>query len=351
MIPLFKPYVPSLPKLNEILLSGNLGYGEETKKFEKSLKAYFKTEYLMVTNTFSSAIHTVLLTRGIKAGDEIICSPMGCLVSTQPYLSLGLKVVWADVDPDTGTLSAESVRSKITPKTKAIIHNHYCGYVGYVDEIIKIGKEHNLTVIDDGIECFGSLYKGTKIGNLGTTATVFSLGAVRIPNTIDGGVVTFNEKQDYERALLIRDCGIDRSRFRDEIGEISPKCDIKEVGVSATMSNLNGYIGQIQMENVENIIEAQRKNARLWDKFFEGRKEKPLGVINGLPNYWVYGILTEDKLKTIKEFRDLGYYASGVHINNNCYSAFGEKTELPGVNQFYNRFVALPCGWWVENVL
>ena len=104
----------------------------------------------MVTNTFMSAIITVLLTRGIKAGDEVICSPMGCLVSTQPYLSAGLKIVWADIDPTTGTLSPESVKSKITSKTKAIVHNHYCGYVGYVEEINKIAKEYNLTVIDDG---------------------------------------------------------------------------------------------------------------------------------------------------------------------------------------------------------
>lgn len=351
MIPLFKPYVPSLPRLNEILLSGNLGYGEETKKFEICLKDYFKTEYLMVTNTFMSAIITVLLTRGIKAGDEVICSPMGCLVSTQPYLSAGLKIVWADIDPTTGTLSPESVKSKITSKTKAIVHNHYCGYVGHVEEINKIAKEYNLTVIDDGIECFGSLYKDKKIGNVGTTATIFSLGAVRIPNTIDGGVVIFNEKQDYERALLIRDCGIDRSRFRDELGEINPKCDISEVGLGAMMSNVNGYIGQVQMESVQNLIQKQRENAKLWDKFFEGRKEKPLNVTNGLPNYWVYGVLTDDKIKTIKEFRSLGYYASGVHINNNYYSAFGEREELLGVNEFYSKFVALPCGWWVENVL
>lgn len=350
MIPLYKPYMPPLPNINEILYSGSLGYGKYTKKFEAKLSNYFQHEYLIVTNSFNTAISIVITSLGIKAGDEVIASPMACLASTQPYVSGGLKIIWADIDNKTGTLLPDSVRERITSKTKAIIHNHYCGYPGYIDEINSIGRENGIQVIDDGIECFGSEYKGKKIGNCGSDITVFSFTAVRIPNTVDGGVAIFNNKELYEKSLLIRDCGIDRRIFRDEIGEINPNCDIDNIGYSATMSNLNGYIGCCQMEIVDSLIEKQRENAIRLTKKYTGQGDCiPIYRNDIRPNYWVFGVLADNKRTKIVEWRKKGYYASGVHINNNIYSVFGKYERLPGVEDFYNHFVALPCGWWINN--
>ena len=109
-------------------------------------------------------------------------------------------------------------------------HNHFCGYPGFIDEINVIGKEYGISVIDDCIEAFGSEYKGRKLGNCGTDITIFSFNAVRIPNTIDGGAIIIHNKDLLKQAVLIRDCGIDRSIFRDELGEISPLCDITVTG-------------------------------------------------------------------------------------------------------------------------
>ena len=350
MLPLFKPYMPDTPELDAVLHSGALAYGSYTKQFEEKLKAYFDTPYLITTNSFSSAISVALTTMGICPGDSVIASPMACLVYTQPYLSSGLKVSWADVDPQTGTLAPDSVREQITKKTKVIVHNHFCGYPGYIDEINAIGKEYGIPIIDDGIECFGSEYKGKLIGNCGTDVTVFSLTAVRFCNCIEGGVVIFKDKTLYEKSLLIRDCGIDRSIFRDEIGEISPKCDISLVGYSATMSNVNGYIGLKQMEHTPELLLKHRAQAGKWDAFFAGQNDyQPIRREACLPNYWVYGVLADDKVQTIKSFRELGFYASGVHFRNDLYSVFGKQSiKLSGVNEFYNSFVALPCGWWME---
>jgi len=350
VIPLYKPYVPDLSKINEVFHSGALAYGDYTQKFEDRLKEFFGTPYLMVTTSFHLAISVALTTLEIKADDEVIVSPMACLASTQPYLSYGLNIKWADVVPNTGTLNPESVEESITEKTKAIIHNHFCGYPGYIEEINEIGRRHGIIVIDDGIECFGSEYHGMKIGNCGTDVTIFSLTAVRFCNCIDGGVVIFKDKSLYEKSLLIRDCGIDRSRFRDELGEISPDCDISLVGYSATMSNINGYIGIRQMDEIEGLLAKHRAQAEKWRNVYDFQSTMlPIYRENSNPNYWVYGILTDDKIETIKSFRNKGYYASGVHIRNDIYSAFGKQdAELPGVEKFYNSFVALPCGWWME---
>ena len=350
MIPLFKPYMPNLPEIDMLLHSGALAYGDYTKQFESKLKDYFKTKYLIVTNSFNTAISVALTTLGIVPGDALIASPMACLVSTQPYLSSGLQIIWADVDPNTGTLNPESVEKRITKATKAIVHNHFCGYPGYIDEINALGEKYGIPVIDDGIECFGSEYKGNRIGNCGTDVTVFSLTAVRFCNCIDGGIVIFKNKDLYEKSLLIRDCGINRANFRDELGEINPKCDISLVGYSATMSNVNGYIGLKQMDDIEGLINKHRLQAEKWRSIYDFQSSMiPIYRENCNPNYWVYGLLTKDKVKTIKDFRKMGYYASGVHMRNDLYSAFGQQNaNLLGVDKFYNSFVALPCGWWME---
>lgn len=350
MIPLFKPFMPELPEILTILNSGCLAYGSYGHEFEERLSCFINSENVLVTNSFSTSILIALRCLGIEIGDEVLLSPMACLASTQPLLSAGVKVRWADIDPSFGTLSPDSVRKRITKNTKAIIHNHYCGYLGYINEINEIGREYGIPIIDDCIEAFGSEYEGKKLGNVETDATVFSFTAVRTPNTIDGGAVLFKNKSLYEKALLVRDCGIDRTSFRDSYGEINPRCDITMIGYSATMSDVNAYIGLQQMKHISEILKKQRENAQKWDTYLEENFKtiKPIIRDTVLPNYWVYGVLSEKKMETVLKFRELGFYASGVHLNNNCYSVFGEKIELPGVTEFYNRFVALPCGWWVK---
>jgi dTDP-4-amino-4,6-dideoxygalactose transaminase len=340
--------MPDVPLVDEILHSGQLAYGKYGREFERLLSEYIGVADLIVTNTFNMAILVSLSTLGIKAGDSVIVSPMACLASTQPLLSMGIRVQWADVAPMTGTLSPDSVKSLMHTSPKAIIHNHFCGHVGFVDEINSIGSEYGVPVIDDCIEAFGSEYKGRRMGNVGTDITIFSFNPVRIPNTLDGGAIIFKDKNLYKKSILIRDAGIDRNRFRDELGEINPDCDIEIPGHSATPLELNCYIGIQQMKQVDKLIVKQRENAEKWNTLLMNLDGlRPIKNTAVLPNYWVYGTLAENKRETILKFREKGFYASGVHINNNVYSVFGDQSFLPGVAEFYNHFVALPCGWWV----
>lgn len=351
MIPLFKPYMPAeLPQLDEILHSGALAYGKWGKLFENKIGEYIGESRIAAVNSYNSAMLVALEVIGVKPGDEIIASPMSCLASNQPFATQNLKVVWADIDPKTGTLCPESVKSKLSSKTKAIFHNHYCGYLGYIDEINQIGKEKGIVVVDDSIEAFGSEYKGKRMGNTGTDMTIFSFQTVRLPNTVEGGAIAFNNNDFYKKALLIRDYGIDRSRFRNEKGEINPTCDINLPGYGATLSDVNSYIGVLQMQNIEELIQIQRTNAENWELIIQSKINK-YEFANSLsdqrPNYWVFGILSPDKIELIKQFREKDFYASGVHLPNTYYSVFGDQQLLPGVNEFYSNFFAIPCGWWV----
>ena len=352
MIPLYKPFMPELPEMQSILHSGHLAYGKWGREFESRLRTFIGNKNLLTTNTYSNAIYVALSALGLEPGDEVIASPMACLASNQPLSTYGLNVRWADIDPSTGTLDPDSVLKRITPRTKLIFHNHFCGYVGYANEIYDLARSRGLLVIDDCVEAFGAEYNGIKLGNLSADASVFSFQTVRLPNTIEGGAVAFADESLMVKAILTRDFGIDRTKFRDANAEISPNCDIKIKGYAGMMSDINSYIGCVQMEYLPGLLLKQRDNAVFWGSelgHISGRIVPLSELEHSVPSYWVYGVLSDNKVHDILMFRDLGFYASGVHLPNSFYSVFGEHVSLPGVTEFNNKYFAIPCGWWIKD--
>jgi perosamine synthetase len=350
---LFKVYTPDFPvgrELENILRSGQLTSGHHVRIFENQLKEYLGNPYIMVTgsNTYASLIALALC--NVQNGDEVIASAMACLASNQPVLNFGGKLVWADIDPRTGTLNPDEVRKKITPKTKAILHYHWGGYPGYIDEINAIGVEYGIPIIDDAIESFGAEYKSNKLGNTGTPITTFSFQTVRLPNSVDGGAIAFADEATYLKALRMRDFGIDRTTFRDSLSEITATSDISNLGYNAIMNELNAFLGSKVMEQTPALIAQQRINAQKWDSYCAERGYQSLnrpGEI--LPNYWIYSFLTPHQEQDLIAIRESGYYASKVHIRNDYYSCFGKFDEnLAGVKTFAQQQLSVPSGWWVK---
>lgn len=351
---LFKVYTPEGEignTFNQILQTGQLNSGIYLKEFESKLQSSIGNPYVMVTSSNNYASLIALALCGLKNNDEVIASPMACLASNQPVLNFGAKMVWADIDPLSGTLSPLSVREKITSKTKAIIHYHWGGYPGYIDEINAIGKEFGIPVIDDAIESFGSEYKGKKMGNLGTFLTTFSFQTVRLPNSIDGGAIAFADEATYQKALRIRDFGITRQTFRDELGELSPTSDILSLGYNAIMNEMNAFMGAKVMDETHALIQKQRNNAKCWDEVCPKNGWNAIGKRTEIiPNYWIYSFLTSHQISDLKAIRNLGFYASKVHLRNDHYSCFGTlDNSLIGVNQFEKQQLSVPSGWWVDD--
>jgi len=353
MIPLFKVFTPEdldMGAVKDILMSGKLSFGSYGQQLEQALKDYLGNPLVLTTANNNYAMLIALAVLDLREGDEVIASPMACLASNQPVLNFRAKVVWADIDPYRGALDPEDVKKRITSRTKAILHYHWGGYPGYVDEINALGMEHGIAVIDDCIESFGSEYKGNRMGGLGTDISCFSFQAVRLPNTVDGGAISFSDAKLYEKAKLMRDFGINRPTFRDRHGEISASSDIALPGYNAMMSELNSFLGLQQLKHVPELLERQRRNAAYWDRYFAGAGGRPLGNRQEvLPSYWIYSALIDDAEEKMLQLREQGYYASRVHLRNDYYSAFGRAPyPLPGVDQFEKQQLSVPSGWWAN---
>lgn len=335
--------------MDAILHSGALAYGKWGREFERLLSDYLGVKQVLLTNSYGLAWQILFRTLGLEPHDEVIATPMSCLQSTMPMAQYGLKTVWADIDPRYGVLDPESVKSKITSKTKLIINYHFCGYPGYVDEINAIGKEKGIMVVDDCIEAFGAKYKGKRLGNVDTPISIFNFQTVRLPNTIEGGALVFDDEDMYRKAVVIRDLGINRSIFRDTNGEISADCDISIPSVNAMPSDVNAYIGCCQMKDIDVLLQKQVCNAKKW----QDRLSDMPSLIDFIirkdtePNYWVYGILSSSKEEDMNLFKKHGYACSAVHLPNTYYSVFNKQEMPKGVEDFYCKFIALPCGWWV----
>ncbi|ODP99258.1 DegT/DnrJ/EryC1/StrS family aminotransferase [Salinivibrio sp. DV] len=351
MIPIFKVFMPDMVSdyISDLLYSGKLSYGEYTKEFERRLSSFIGNERVLAIS--GNSILFALKLIDIKPNDEVIVSPMSCLMTTQPIVYSGAKVVWADIDPLTGSLDPDDVKNKITNKTRAIIHYHWSGNPGYIDEINSIAHKNNIPVIEDATESFGAEYKGKKIGNTDTDIVCYSFTPVRLPNAIDGAGLSLNCEKLYQKSILMRDLGVNRSKFRDKMGEISADCDIDIVGDSATLNNISGYVGSSQMPFVFDLIEKQRKNALLWEDFFKNLPcTKVVSKREGVnPSYWAFTILSERRDELLNSFRNQGVYASKIHLRNDLYSIFGPPSHpLRGVDEFSKRQLNLPCGWWMD---
>lgn len=350
MIPLYKVFMPEGlgGKLETILLSGSISYGRNARSFELKLSTFLGNS--LVCTTSGNPVFLALKSFGIGPGDEVIASPMMCLASSQPVVMAGARIVWADVDPLTGSLDPADVKRKISPSTKAIIHFHWGGQLGHIDEIMALAQSKGIIVIEDATEAFGARINGKMLGSHGADATCFAFTPVRVPAATEGGAVAFRDNEAFEKCSLIRDYGIDRSRFRDSENEINPDCDIPAGGDGMLPTEITGLIGDEQMEHAGSLIGRHRSNAEYLDTLFGNLTDPaPLKISEKAGSvYWVYTILSDNRDEWLRRFRRSGFYASRMHFRNDMYSVFGKSTApLKGVDEFSSRELNIPCGWWM----
>ena len=227
-IPLFAVHVPKdvdAPLL-EVLHSGYIGQGKKVDEFEKILGDYIGNKNVLTLNSATSGLHLALRLSNVGYGDEVISTAMTCTATNMPIIANGAKIVWADIDSQTGLIDPLDIERKITNKTKAIIIVDWGGTPCDLDAIMAIGKKYKVKVIEDCAHSFGAKYKGRKIGTI-CDFSVFSFQAIKHITTVDGGALFCLNTDDYKRGKLLRWYGIDREGERKDFRCLHPNTLIK----------------------------------------------------------------------------------------------------------------------------
>lgn len=259
MIPFTKPIIDNeeIEAVTRVLESGMLAEGKISREFEKLFSEHVGTKYATVTSNGTTALSTALEAMGIQPGDEVITSPFTFIASANSIAMVGGIPVFVDIKPDTYNIDPNLIEAAITEKTKAIMPVHIFGMPADMPHIMEIAEKHDLQVIEDACQAHGGSINGKQVGNLGHCAT-FSFYATKNIFTGEGGMVTTNDEELYDKMLMIKNHG------RGKEGGYSHY----QVGYNNRMMDIVAAIGVVQMKRFDFVVKERRKNALEYDKFF-----------------------------------------------------------------------------------
>lgn len=254
--------------VSKILRSNKVNYwtGEQCEKFEHEFAEYFGSKYAISLTNGTAAIELALSAIGIGSGDEVVVTPRSYVASVSPVVMSGAVPVFADVDRDSQCLTAESISSVLTNKTRAVIVVHLGGYPAEMDEIVTLAKERNLKIIEDCAQAHGALYRGKSVGTFGDIAS-WSFCQDKIMTTGgEGGMVTTDNEEYWMRMWALKDHGKNLNLVH------SPR-EVKNkfrwlhdsFGSNHRMTEMQAGIGRYQLGRMNQWHQARLSNAnQIW---------------------------------------------------------------------------------------
>jgi perosamine synthetase len=316
--------------LGEVIDSGDLFYvnGDKTKKFCTRVRDYFGVKYCSTASSGTAAIHAAIGALEIPPGKEVITSPITDMGTLIGVLYQNLVPVFADVDPRTYNITAESIKAKMTSGTAAIIVVHLAGNPAQMDGIMAVAREHGIPVVEDCAQSYGAKYGGNFIGTIGN-AGCYSLNAFKHISAGDGGFVITNDKDLYERAANFADKSYDRLNTGRRLTVLAPCYRITE---------LQSAVALAQMDKLDYITGRRHE---LGDRFNKGIS----GLDGVLPHevsggnyctYWFTMLRVDPALCSrdlfASKLKAEGVPASGGYIERALYlePVFARKSFFPG---------------------
>ncbi len=258
MINIAKPIIGEEEKIAvlEVLSSGILAQGPRVKAFEEAFAEMCGVGYAVATSSGTTALHTALLANHISEGDEVITSSFTFIASANSVYYAGGRAVFVDIDPVTFNLDPKLIEKAITKKTKAIMPIDLFGLMCDMDPIMDIAKKHGLLIIEDACQSHGASYKGKKSGSFGTG--VFSLYPTKNMTAAEGGMITTNDAKIAESCRVIRQHGMRRRYYHDELG------------FNFRMTDVHAAIGLAQLKKLDQFNKTRRKNAEFLNQHLHG---------------------------------------------------------------------------------
>lgn len=335
----------------ETLRSPFLTQGPKVEQFEQAVADYVGAKYAVAFSNGTTALHGACYSAGIGVGDEVITTPITFVATSNAVLYCGGTPVFSDIDKHTYNIDPLDIEKKITSKTKAIMPVDFTGQPVDIDKIMNIAEAHNLVVIQDGAHSLGADYKGQKVGSQ-AHMTMFSFHPVKPITTGEGGIITTNSEEYFEKLKLFRSHGISKTPYAEEQGDWY--YEMIELGYNARMNDIQAALGLSQLRKIDGFIERRREIAALYnDKLSDVPGVLLPKQLAETDSEWhLYSIqldsqvLTKSRRKIFDEMRALNI---GVHVHyipvywQPYYKELGyEKGICPIAEAFYGQVLTLP---------
>ncbi len=335
--------------VTRILKSDYLTTGPMIPEFEKTIADYTGAKYAVALANGTAALHAACFAAGIGPGDEVITTPLTFAASANSVLYCGGTPVFADVDERTYNLDPKDVRKKITNKTKAILPVHLAGQPCDMDAIHSLAKEYNLTVIEDGAHALGSEYKGRKIGSI-SDMTTFSFHPVKPVTTGEGGMVTTDSRELYERLCLFRSHGITRDGKRMARNDGPWFYQQVDLGFNYRITDIQCALGISQMKKLDSFLCRRRELVKQYNEAFAGCTDiitpYQLPQTNSGWHLYIIQVKNHNRRRVFEKLRENGI---GVNVHyipvymHPYYQEHGyQNVHCPKAENIYSRIISLP---------
>ena len=349
--------------LLKVLDSDNLTQGNEKIKFEKNLQNYIGKKNIFSINSAASALEIISKLINFKKNDEIIIPAHTYCASAIPFARNGAKVVWADIDFYTRTLSLDDVKKKITKKTKAIVIVHLYGFAVDVEKFKKINK--NILIIEDCAQAFGAQINGKKVGSIGDFSC-FSFHAQKNITTLgEGGAIYVKNKFLANKVSGLRHnghCNYDKKRknyWQPAMGNL--KLDVKNVWpYKFTLSEIQCAAGWLMIKKLDQFNQKRINRAK---KFVNHFKNSHLLFNESFKKKrHVYHLLSAyvKPTKNLNNHKliDILYKKFGIKCAVQYYPLYKYdlfkkmgygKAKCPSTEKFFNNMISFPFHLWMSD--
>ncbi|MDG5467678.1 DegT/DnrJ/EryC1/StrS aminotransferase family protein [Deltaproteobacteria bacterium IMCC39524] len=288
--------------IQKVLLSNKVNYwtGHEGRAFEEEFAAYSSVQHAIALANGSVALELALRALGIGPGDEVITPCRTFIASASSIVMCGATPVFADVDPDSQNLTAETIRPLITDKTRAIIAVHLAGWPCDMDSIMALANEHDLKVVEDCAQCHGARYKGRPVGSLGHVAA-FSFCQDKIMTTGgEGGMLVTEDLELWEKAWAFKDHGKSYDAVYKREHPPGFRWLHESFGSNLRLTEMQSAIGRIQLRHLTDWVAVRRSNATILNEALKRQPalrtaQPPEGVFHSYYKYYVF--VRPDQLK------------------------------------------------------
>lgn len=279
-----------LALLEQVLRSGALHAtkGIMAKQLETEFAAQYGVKHCITVSSGTASLHTAIAAVDPEPGDEVITTPITDMGGLAAILFQNAIPIFADVDPDTLNLTAETIKKRMTPRTKAIVVVHLFGNPCDMDPILKLADRHGIPVIEDSAQAYLTRYQGKLAGTMGAIGC-FSLQQTKQMTSGEGGLVITNDDVLARRMRL----------FRDKAwGYGDPNPDHYFLALNYRMTDLQGAVALAQLRKLETMVANRRKMAELLSQLLNGVEglHLPKVTSGGIHTYWRYCLRIDEEI-------------------------------------------------------